>query len=85
MHSLDNDIDWYEFLRVVTYLKNDKAPRLNGVCPNSFKCMDEKNLRTVYKFIRDFWKGNKDYEEWHEGQVVLVPKSGDTSNPNKWR
>ena len=26
-----------------------------------------------------------DYVEWHEGQVVPVPKSGDLSNPNKWR
>ena len=26
-----------------------------------------------------------DFEEWHEGQVVVVPKSGDLSYPNKWR
>ena len=26
-----------------------------------------------------------DFEEWHEGQVVPVPKSGDLFDPNKWR
>ena len=36
--------------------------------------MDERNLKTVYKFICDFWEGKEDYVEWHEGQVVLVPK-----------
>ena len=84
-HCLSRDIGWHEFLRAITYLKNDKAPGLNGVTPNAFKCMDERNLKTVYKFICDSWDGNEDYKEWHEGQVVLVPKSGDLSNPNKWR
>ena len=80
-HCLSRDIGWHEFLRAITYLKNDKAPGLNGVTPNAFKCMDERNLKTVYKFICDFWDRNKDYKEWHECQVVLVPKSGDLSNP----
>ena len=34
----------------------------------------ERNLKIIYKFICKFWEGNKDYEEWHEGQVVLVLK-----------
>ena len=74
MHCLHDKIDWYEVMRDVPYLKNNKAPGLNGVPPNASKCMDERNLKTVYIFICKFWKGNRDYEEWHEGQVVLVPK-----------
>ena len=26
-----------------------------------------------------------DFEEWNKGQVVPVPKSGDLSDPNKWK
>ena len=63
MHSLDEDIDSYAFLRAVTYLKNDKAPGLNGVPPNAFNCMDERNLKTVYKFICEFWEGTQEYEK----------------------
>ena len=47
---------------------------MNGVPPNAFKCMDERNLKTIFKFICDFWDGKADYIEWHEGQVVIVPK-----------
>ena len=42
------------------------------------------NLKVHFKFILDFWYDNLDFEEWHEGQVVPVPKSGDLSDPNKW-
>ena len=59
MNSLDKDINWYEFLRAATCLKNNKAPGLNGVPPNAFKCMDDKNLKTVYKFILISWKALK--------------------------
>ena len=26
-----------------------------------------------------------DFDEWHEGQIKPVPKSGYLSDPNKWR
>ena len=32
-----------------------------------------------------FLGGKVDFEEWHKGQVVPVPKIGDMSDPNKWR
>ena len=35
-------------------------------------------------FILKFWNQGGDFEEWHEGQLVPVPKSGDLSNPNEW-
>ena len=68
----------------VTELTNDKAPGLNKVPPNAFKAMNEANLRHHFNFIVEFWENRLDFEEWHEGQVVPVPKSGDLSDPNKW-
>ena len=39
----------------------------------------------LFEFIIEFWEDILDFAEWHEGQVVLVPKSGDLSNPNNRR
>ena len=66
-------------------MNNDKSPGLNGVPQNDFKSMSEENLRHHLDFITEFWEDTVDFGECHEGQVVLVPKSGKLSNPNKWR
>ena len=47
--------------------------------------MSPENLKFHFNFILEFWNDNLDFEEWHEGEVVPVPKSGDLSDPNKWR
>ena len=66
-------------------MTNDNPPGLNGVPPNYFKSMSEENLRHHFNFITEFWEDEVDFEEWHEGQVVPVPESGDLSDPNKFR
>ena len=85
MKELDSAPNWKEFMHAVTELTNDKAPELNRVPPNAFKAMDATNLRHHFNFTTDFWEGNVDVEEWHEGQVVPVPKSSNLSDPNKWQ
>ena len=47
--------------------------------------MTPENLLHLFDFIIKFWEDTLDFTEWHEGQVVWVPKSGDLSDPNKWR
>ena len=66
-------------------MNNNKGPGLNGVPPNAFKSMSEENLRHHFYFITEFWEDIVDFEEWHEGQVVLVPKRGELYDPKKWR
>ena len=66
-------------------LTNDKDPGLNVVPPNVFKAMSPENLKVHFNFILEFWNDNLNFEEWHEGKVVLVPKSRDLLDPNKWR
>ena len=85
MVELDAPPKWNNFEKVATELINDKAPGLNGVPPNTFKEMSDQNLIHHFNFIIEFWEGKIDFEEWYEGQVVPVPKSGDLSDPNKWR
>ena len=85
MNELDKPPYWKEFTEAVKDLTNDKAPGLNGVPPNAFKGVSPENLKFHFNFILKFWNDNMDFEEWHEGQVVPVPKIGDLSDPNKWR
>ena len=47
--------------------------------------MTAENLLPLFDFILEFWEDRLDFVEWHEVQVVPVPKSGDLSDPNKWR
>ena len=85
MNELDVPPSWKEFTVAVKDLTNDKATGLNGVPPNAFKAMSPENLKFHFNFILEFWNDNMDFEEWHKGQLVPVPKSGDLSDPNKWR
>ena len=76
---------WAELICAIKDLTNDKSPGLNVVPPNAFKSMSEENLRHHIDFITELWEETVDFEEWNEGQVVPVPKSGDLYDPNKWR
>mmetsp|Transcript_34316 Transcript_34316/g.77149 ORF Transcript_34316/g.77149 Transcript_34316/m.77149 type:complete len:167 (+) Transcript_34316:298-798(+) len=65
-------------------LKAGKASGLNGVPPEAFKAMDEELRTLVFGYCVRFWDG-EDFRGWQISQCVPVPKSGDLSNPNKWR
>ncbi len=83
--ELDDPITWTEFTRAVNKLKNAKAPGLTSVLPEAFKAMSPANLCHVYNHCNDFFLRITDHEQWHHSQCVPVPKSGDLSDPNKWR
>jgi hypothetical protein len=83
--ELNDPITWEEFTKAVKKLKNAKAAGLTGVPPEAFKAMSACNLRHVYKHCNDFFFGTADHEQWHRSQCAPVPKSGDLSDPNKWR
>ena len=77
MNELDIPPYWKEFIEAVKDITNNKAPGLNEVPPNAFTAMSPENLKVHFNFILEFWNDNMDFEEWHEGQLVPVPKSGD--------
>ena len=47
--------------------------------------MDNECLEHVLKYLKEFWNQEADFESWHRSQLIPVPKSGDLSDPNKWR
>ena len=69
----------------IAKLNNGKSPGLNDVPPDVSKSLTEKNLATLLDLLNKFWHDEVDFAEWHEGRVVPVPKSGNLSDPNKWR
>ncbi len=38
-----------------------------------------------HRYVANFFEGIADYEGWHQSQCFPVPKSGNLSEPNKWR
>ena len=85
MHELNEPISWAKLKTAISKLANDKAPGLNKVPPNAFKSLSNANIAHLLTFFNQYWEGESDFSEWHEGQFVPLPKSGDLSDPNKWR
>ena len=68
-------IEWEEVKFAVSKLANGKSPGLNDVPPDAFKALSNQNLDLLHNFFNAYWRGIIDFTEWHEGQVVPVPKS----------
>ena len=56
-----------------------------NVPPNAFKLFNNDNLTHILDLFNKQWLEKTEFDEWYEGQMVPVPKSGDLSDPNKWR
>ena len=83
MYELNDPITWAELKKEIAKLANDKAPGLNKVPQNVFKSLSNTNITRLLTFFNQYWEGEADFAEWHEGKIVPVPKSGDISDPNK--
>ena len=77
MQEIDQPILRDELNPEVTKFKNDKAIVLNKVPLNDFKPLNNYNLSHLLDFFITYWLEETDFDEWHEGQIVPVPKSGD--------
>ena len=71
--------------QAITKLSNGKSPGLNNVPTDILKALDDQNILTLMNFFNHYWLEESDFTEWHEGQLVPVPKSEDLSGPKKWR
>ena len=78
MEKLYHHISWHEINKATNKLANDKETGLNCVPPNAFKALDNLNLSWLLLFYNQLWHRQADFDEWQKGQVVPVPKKGDT-------
>lgn len=81
METLDEPIQWEDLIHAIAKLSNGKAPELNEVPPDACNALNSENLSTLLNFLNEFWEGRADFSEWHEGQMVPVPKKGDLGDP----
>ena len=72
-------------------LKTHKAPGMNGVPTECYKLLGmgggfSNAGHHFYDFIWEYWRNPElDPQEIHEVRLVMLPKSGDLSNQNKWQ
>ena len=83
--NIDSPITFKEVNKAINKLKNGKSPGLNGIPPEAYKAMNKTMRERIHKVISAFFEGETDYDEWHSSQCVPVPKTGNLSDPNKWR
>ena len=83
VEGINELIEWEEVNFAVRKLANEKSPGLNDIPTDAFKSLSNQNLDIIHNFFNAYWRRETDFTEWHEGQVVPVPKSGDFSDPNK--
>ena len=78
-------IDQQEIKFAIRKIANDKSLGLSDVPPDAFKPLSDQNLDILLKIFNAYWGEEIDFSEWHEDQVVPVPKSGRLSDLSKWR
>ena len=63
----------------------DKAAGVTEVPANAAKCLDGNNLKQVYEYVTDYWKGKKYPLGMACRYRSLCTKKGDLSDLNKWK
>jgi hypothetical protein len=72
-----------ETQRAIQKMKTEKAPGKNGLSPEAYKSLAGLGEDVLEKIITDVWI-NPDFnpEIWTHIVLLILPKSGDLSNPN---
>jgi hypothetical protein len=75
-----------EIKHAIRKMKTEKAPGKNGLPPEAYKLLNGIGEEVLEKIIIEFWT-NPDFnpDVWKHVMLKILPKSGDLSNPNKWR
>ena len=64
----------------------EKSPGPNGIPTEAFQNLDNYGLLLLREIIRKYWNDNKyNPEVFTLLDLYILPKTGDLSNPNKWR
>jgi hypothetical protein len=75
-----------EIRQALSKMQYEKSPGRNGIPTEAFKILSGRGKNCFYQLIQEFWnKPAFNPEEWHQIVLSILPKSGDLSNPNKWR
>jgi hypothetical protein len=75
-----------EIKQALKKMKYEKSPGPNGIPTEAFKNLEGKTFTKFMEILNQYWNDdNYEIPEWQELGFSILPKSGDLSNPNKWR
>ena len=58
---------------------------MNSVSPIAIKILDDENRNVLFQICSDFFDSDVEIEDCQIGNLKIIPKQGDISNPNNWR
>ena len=76
-----------EVIDAIKRARSNKASGDNGVPVEFYKVLmeDTEAFGLFMDCLEQFWVHGVDEAEWSVGRLKVIPKSGDLSDPNKWR
>ena len=75
-----------EIQRALSKMAYEKSPGPNGIPTEAFKNLDNYGMLLLRDTIRKYWTDNQyNPEVFTRLGLCILPKTGDLSNPNKWR
>ena len=75
--------DMEELHVAITQLKNGKSCGEEGIPTEVIKCCGIHDI--ILHFCNESFNGNCRPEQWNMTNIILIPKSGDLSNPENYR
>ena len=86
MEELGEPPSLTELQYAIRKLKLGKAPGIDSLPPEAFKAMYTTSKSHLLHLLTLYWTNPEwDTKDWHSIILTLIPKSGDLSDPNKWR
>ena len=85
LNYFNDPLSLIEFNKEITKIILNKASGLNGVSHNAIKALDVENRLILFQICSDFVDSNVEIEDWKIGNLKILPKKRDSSNPNNWR
>ena len=76
-----------ELTKAVNAAQRRKAAGKNGIVAEYLKaiCHDPTMAKVLHDVVVAYWTGQEKYPQFQTGKLLLLPKKGDLSDPNKWR
>ena len=86
-HDFEVAPDEDEIIDALRSLKSGKAAGDSGIKPEHLKALigNQEALQLLISTIHDFWETGNTPEHWNSLRLKTLPKSGDTTNVDRWR
>ena len=84
-HGLDDAPNMEELMAAVRSLNCGTAGGQSGIVPEMILCGSAALHRRIHDLICKVWHDGVVVAEWHDAEIVPIPKKGDLSSCDNWR